>query len=66
MGRFMGNCRVAATMPLATSSQRVIPPKMLNRIAFTFGSPVMILRALTTFWGFELPPISRKFAGSPP
>src|SRR5687768_4183487 len=60
------NCRVAVTMPLATSSVRVIPPKMLKRIAFTAGSAVMILSAFTTFSGLELPPISRKLAGSPP
>ena len=28
-------CRAASTMPLATSSQRVIPPKMLNRMEWT-------------------------------
>ena len=30
------------SMPRATSSQRVIPPKMLTRIAFTFGSARMM------------------------
>ena len=38
---------VASTMPLATSSQRVMPPKMLKRIAFTSVSDVMISNAKT-------------------
>ncbi len=36
-------------MPLATSSQRVIPPKILIKITFTFGSDKIIRRAATTF-----------------
>jgi hypothetical protein len=43
-----------------------MPPRMLNRIAFTLGSAVMISSALTTFSGFDEPPMSRKLAGSPP
>src|SRR5262249_35955767 len=66
IGTLSGFCFVAVTMPFATSSVRVMPPKMLNRIAFTFGSAVMIFSALTTFSGFDEPPMSRKFAGSPP
>jgi hypothetical protein len=66
MGTFTRNCLVAATMPLATSSVRVMPPKILKRMAFTLGSAVMILSALITFSGLELPPMSRKLAGSPP
>ncbi len=66
MGTLMSICSVAWMMPRATSSQRVMPPKMLNRIAFTLGSPRMMVRALTTFSGLELPPMSRKLAGSPP
>src|SRR5690606_6379873 len=66
MGTVSGFCFVAVTIPLATSSVRVMPPKMLNRIAFTLGSDVMIRSAFTTFSGFDEPPISRKFAGSPP
>src|SRR5512146_1258580 len=66
IGTVSGFCDVAVTMPLATSSVRVIPPKMLNRIAFTLASAVMILSAFTTFSGFEEPPMSRKLAGSPP
>ncbi len=61
-----GRPRVAVTMPFATSSQRVMPPKMLKRIAFTFGSAVTMRSAVTTFSGLDDPPMSRKFAGSPP
>ena len=43
IGTLSGFCFVAVTMPFATSSVRVMPPKMLNRIAFTFGSAVMML-----------------------
>src|SRR6185437_6955110 len=66
MGTLSGFALVAVTIPFATSSVRVMPPKMLNRIAFTLGSLVMILSALTTFSGLLEPPMSRKFAGSPP
>jgi hypothetical protein len=66
MGRLDAMRFVAVTMPFATSSQRVMPPKMLKRITFTFGSEVMISSAATTLSGFEEPPMSRKFAGSPP
>ena len=59
---FDGSC----AEPVATSSVRVIPPKMLNRMALTFLSAVMMRSALTTFSGFDEPPISRKLAGSPP
>src|SRR5439155_251622 len=54
MGTLSVSCCVAWTMPFATSSQRVMPPKMLKRIARTPGSAVMIRSAATTFWGFEL------------
>ena len=56
----------ASTMPRATSSPRVMPPKMLMRIAFTFGSSRMIRKAASTLSAFAPPPMSRKFAGSPP
>ncbi len=65
-GTWRGNCCVACTMPFATSSHRVMPPKMLKRIAFTCGSAVMMRSAATTFCGLELPPMSRKLAGAPP
>ena len=66
MGILSGFAFVAVTMPFATSSVRVMPPKMLNRMTFTLGSPVMMRSAFTTFSGFDEPPMSRKFAGSPP
>ncbi len=53
-------------IPLATSSQRVIPPKMLKRTAFTFGSEVITSSASTIASAFEPPPASRKLAGAPP
>ena len=53
-------------IPLATSSQRVIPPKMLNRTAVTFSSEVITSSASTIASAFEPPPASRKLAGSPP
>ena len=53
-------------IPLAISSQRVMPPKMLNRIAVTFGSEVITSSASTIASAFEPPPASRKFAGLPP
>ncbi|MND08503.1 hypothetical protein D3C83_311470 [compost metagenome] len=62
----MVSCFVAVTMPLATSSHRVMPPKILKRMLFTLGSPVMISSAATTFRGLLLPPMSRKLAGDPP
>ena len=53
-------------IPFATSSQRVMPPKMLNRTAVTFSSEVITSSASTIASAFEPPPASRKFAGSPP
>ena len=56
----------ASIRPLATSSQRVIPPKMLNRTALTFSLERITSTALVIASAFEPPPASRKFAGSPP
>ena len=53
-------------IPLATSSQRVMPPKMLKRIALTFSSEVITSSASTIASAFEPPPASRKLAGAPP
>ena len=50
-------------IPLAISSQRVIPPKMLNSIAVTFSSEVITSSASTIASAFEPPPASRKLAG---
>src|SRR5215217_752125 len=56
----------ASIRPLATSSQRVMPPKMLNSTALTFGLERITSTALTIASAFEPPPASRKFAGEPP
>ena len=53
-------------IPLAISSQRVMPPKMLKRIALTFASEVITSSASTIASALEPPPASRKLAGSPP
>src|SRR5213593_4825124 len=58
--------RVASMIPCATSSPRVMPPKMLIRIPFTRGSPASNSSALCTTSAFAPPPISRKSAAWPP
>ena len=39
---------------------------MFTRIAFTFGSFNIILKAVSTLSLSAVPPTSKKFAGSPP
>ena len=56
----------ASISPLATSSPRVMPPKMLTRMALTLGSARMIRIAAATLSALAPPPMSRKLAGSPP
>src|SRR6266481_1863273 len=56
----------ACTTPCATQSQRLMPAKMLTRIAFTFWSDSTRLNAAATRSGEAPPPTSRKLAGSPP
>src|SRR6185503_16723970 len=56
----------AARSPRATSSHRVMPPKMLKSTARTRPSRVRMLIAASTFSGLLEPPMSRKFAGFPP
>ncbi len=56
----------AAMTPSAIVSQLMMPPKMLTRIALTFGFFSMILKASVTFSAVAPPPTSRKLAGSPP
>ena len=56
----------ASMIPLAISSQRVMPPKMLNRIATTFASDVITSSASMIASAFDPPPASRKLAGLPP
>src|SRR4051812_47149991 len=56
----------ASIRPRAISSQRVMPPKMLNSTALTLGSERMTSTAWVIASAFEPPPASRKFAGWPP
>src|SRR4051812_35003948 len=56
----------AVTTPSAITSHFMMPPKMLTRMPFTFGSDVMILNAAVTRSVVALPPTSRKFAGASP
>ena len=60
------NLLKASITPAATRSQRTIPPKMLIKIAFTFGSFMIILKPASTVCAFAVPPTSKKLAGSPP
>ncbi len=63
----IGTCPERASIrPRATSSPRVMPPKMLTRMAFTFGSARMRRIASATLSARAPPPMSRKLAGSPP
>ena len=65
--RHVRACWARASMsPRATSSPRVIPPKMLTRMASTLGSARMIRIAAATLSARAPPPMSRKLAGSPP
>ena len=50
-------------MPLATSSPLVMPPKMLMKIDFTFGSLLMTSSAPAITSALAPPPMSRKLAG---
>ena len=56
----------ASTMPFATSSPLVMPPKMLMKIERTFGSLLITSSAPVITSAFAPPPMSRKFAASPP
>src|SRR6185437_13425003 len=59
-------CSSACRIPRATSSPRVIPPKMLKKIERTCGSAVITSSASTTPCASPPPPRSQKFAGRPP
>src|SRR5438445_610147 len=65
-GSFICNSRAAATTPVASTSQRRMPPKMLMKTLHTSLSLVRILKALFTWSAEAPPPTSRKFAGAPP
>eukprot|EP00980_Cylindrotheca_fusiformis_P023562 scaffold10613_cov77-Cylindrotheca_fusiformis.AAC.1 len=45
------------------TSQRIVPPKILTRIALTCGSAVMISNAAAICSVVADPPTSKKFAG---
>ena len=66
MGASMATRLSASTMPLATSSPRVMPPKMLMKIDFTRGSLLMTSSAPAMTSALAPPPMSRKLAASPP
>ena len=53
-------------MPLATSSQAVMPPKTLTKTLFTAGSDSTISRPLAITAADAPPPMSRKLAGRTP
>src|SRR5947208_4957270 len=59
-------CSSAARIPRATSSPRVIPPKMLKKIERTCGSAAITSSASMTPCASPPPPRSQKFAGRPP
>src|SRR5207249_4237720 len=61
-GRVRWRSRVASMMPCATSSPRVMPPKMLIRMPLTFGSLASSSSALCTTSDVAARPISRKLA----
>ena len=65
-GTLRDTCRAAVTTPVAITSHFMMPPKMLTRIAFSFGFRSMILKASVTFSAVAPPPTSRKLAGLPP
>lgn len=65
-GTLIFKSRKARMIPSAIMSQRVSPPKMLTKIAFTRGSDVMIRNDDLTVSDVALPPVSRKLAQCPP
>src|SRR2546423_961892 len=66
IGYWIPICSSAVRIPRATSSPRVIPPKMLKKIERTCGSAMITLSASTTPCASPPPPRSQKFAGRPP
>jgi hypothetical protein len=58
--------RAAATTPVASVSQRRMPPKMLISTAFTLESASRMRNAFFTWSALAPPPTSRKLAGLPP
>ena len=58
--------RTASTIPLPTSSPRVIPPKMLMKIDRTRSSKLITSSAAAMTSALAPPPMSRKLAACPP
>src|SRR5712664_3582262 len=56
----------AATTPVARTSQRKMPPKILMKTALTSGSLMRMRKAFLTCSEDAPPPTSRKLAGEPP
>src|SRR5437660_151664 len=65
-GSFICSRSRAVTMPLATSSPRVMPPKTLIRTPLTRGFMRMTASAFSTTSAFAPPPMSQKLAARPP
>ena len=64
IGTLMFRSRAAATTPVASVSQRRMPPKMLISTAFTFVSESRMRNAFLTCSALAPPPTSRKLAGT--
>src|SRR2546429_5370819 len=60
------NSLAAETTPVARTSQRRMPPKILMNTALTSGSLMRMRKAFLTCSAEAPPPTSRKFAGEPP
>src|SRR4029077_7411912 len=65
-GTLMLSSRAASTTPCASTSQRIMPPKILIKTPRTRSSERMSLKAWPTLSLVAPPPTSRKLAGSPP
>src|ERR1700676_3009728 len=65
-GIFTDKSLAAATTPVASTSQRRMPPKILMKTARTAGSLSRMRNAFFTCSAEAPPPTSRKFAGDPP
>src|SRR5215469_5021688 len=66
IGTWIFNSRAAFTTPVASTSPRRMPPKILISTAFTPESESRMRNAFLICSAFAPPPTSRKFAGLPP
>ena len=66
IGHFKSLPFVASTIPSATRSHLVIPPKIFIRTLLTLFSDSKTSKAAVTVSAFAPPPISKKFAAFPP